>query len=652
MSIIKKAEINWQDNIPVNDMFHDPYFSLENGEAESEYVFLKHNNLPNAFLKRSTFTIAETGFGTGLNFFVTAKLWQKYHQPDAHLYYFSVEKHPISHVDLYKIYKTWPQYQLISQTLLEQYPGAVPGFHHIQFKDLNITLILMIGDVADVLRKMLTKADAWYLDGFAPSKNADMWSTEVFELVSALSHQGTSFATFTAAGFVRRNLQVAGFNVKKSAGFGKKREMLYGCVEQPGSSQNLPPWFSLTSIGKTQNQKQKKYVAIIGGGIAGLTCAKALAEKHIDCIIVESGSELAIGASGNPAGIVLPKINTDVDAISQYYMSCFESAITCYLELQQDFPDLQWRQSGVLQLLSKEKLDKYASLNLPESLLRIVDDKEASELAGLEINQSALYFPQAGSINPRQLCSVIADSCGDYLKTIFNTSVKNIAKYNDQWVLKNGNGAEICRSDVVIVANGHVATELLQTNVFTLEPSRGQLSYVPVSEKSKLLKSSVCAEGYIIPPTNDMHVVGASYGGKSVEPSLPEHIANINQVNKFLVDIFPTQENSYEGRVSFRAVTQDHLPLVGPVINEHFYRQCYHNLHEGKPQKSYQKAEYIDGLFVSAGHGSRGLVTCVNSARYLAALITGSDLAESADNVAMVHPGRFLIRAFRRNKPL
>ncbi len=652
MPLIKKAEINWQNNVPVNNKFQDPYFSLQNGEAESEYVFLKHNDLPNAFQNRSTFTIAETGFGTGLNFFVTAKCWQKHHKADAHLYYFSVEKYPISQSNLKKIYQAWPQYHLISQTLLAQYPGAVPGFHHLQFKDLNITLVLMIGDVSDMLKKMLTKVDAWYLDGFAPSKNEDMWSKEVFELVSALSHQETSFATFTAAGFVRRNLQAAGFNVKKSAGFGKKREMIYGCVEQPQNLQNLPPWFSLTSVEKTQNQKQKKTVAIIGGGIAGLSCAKALAEKHIDCIIVESGSELATGASGNPAGIVLPKINTDVDAISQYYISCFESAIACYRELQQDFPDLQWRQSGVLQLVSNVKLDKYASLNLPESLLRIVDDKEATELAGLEINQSALYYPQAGSINPRQLCSVIADSCGDYLKIIFNTSVKNIAKDNAQWVLKDVSGAEICRSDVVIVANGHAATDLLQTNTFTLEPSRGQLSYVPANEKSKLLKSSVCAEGYIIPPTNDMHVVGASYGGKSVEPSLPEHIANINQVNKFLPDIFPAQENALEGRVSFRAVTQDHLPLVGPVINEHFYRQCYHNLHEGKPQKNYQKAEYIDGLYISAGHGSRGLVTCFNSARYLASLITGSNLAESADNVAMVHPGRFLIRAFRRNRLL
>ncbi len=652
MPLIKKAEINWQNNVPVNNKFQDPYFSLQNGEAESEYVFLKHNDLPNAFQNRSIFTIAETGFGTGLNFFVTAKCWQKHHKADAHLYYFSVEKYPISQSDLKKIYQAWPQYHLISQTLLAQYPGAVPGFHHLQFKDLNITLVLMIGDVNDMLKKMLTKVDAWYLDGFAPSKNEDMWSKKVFELVSALSYQGTSFATFTAAGFVRRNLQAAGFNVKKSAGFGKKREMIYGCVEQPQSLQNLPPWFSLTSVGKTQNQKQKKCVAIIGGGIAGLSCAKALAEKHIDCIIVESGSELAAGASGNPAGIVLPKINTDADAISQYYMSCFESAITCYRELQQHFPDLQWRQSGVLQLVSNVKLDKYASLNLPESWLRIVDDKEASELVGLEITQSALYYPQAGSINPRQLCAVIADSCGDYLKIIFNTSVKNIAKDNDQWVLKDVNRAEICRSDVVIVANGHAATELLQTNTFTLEPSRGQLSYVPASEKSKLLKSSVCAEGYIIPPTNDMHVVGASYGGSSPTPKFSDHIANIKNVNHFLSDIFSLPKEEIQGRVSFRAVTQDHLPVVGPVIHEHFYRQHYHDLHKGKPPKNYQKAEYLDGLYISAGHGSRGLVTCINSARYLAALITGENIQESADTVAMLHPGRFLIRAFRRNGPL
>lgn len=235
--MVDYAKLGWQADVPVNEMFSDPYFSLQSGEAETEYVFLKHNNFPDAFLtqpKPQSFSIGETGFGTGLNFFVTALSWKSVFSDtsESHLYFYSIEKYPIEKTQLASIFKNWPQFDEFTRIFIDQYPGNVPGYHQITFPKYNITLVLMIGDVCNMLDQLIEPMDAWYLDGFSPSKNPDMWTENVFKKIAMCSKTGATFSTFAAAGFVRRNLQSAGFSVKKDTGFGKKREMLYGTVER------------------------------------------------------------------------------------------------------------------------------------------------------------------------------------------------------------------------------------------------------------------------------------------------------------------------------------------------------------------------------------------------------------------------------------
>ena len=225
---VKNAQLDWQVSTPLNKQFNDPYFSLVDGLAETEYVFLKHNCLPERWKDKHEFVIAETGFGTGLNFLVTASQWMNSTDNDAHLTYFSIEKYPVSYDDLVKSYKNWPQFDSISQRILKNYPDRLPGFHTIKFNNLNITLVLMIGDVLPMLSQIQCNVDCWYLDGFSPAKNPEMWSLNVCQKIADKSHESTTFATFTAAGEVRRNLQSVGFEVKKTSGFGKKREMMSG----------------------------------------------------------------------------------------------------------------------------------------------------------------------------------------------------------------------------------------------------------------------------------------------------------------------------------------------------------------------------------------------------------------------------------------
>ncbi|MFM9834650.1 MAG: tRNA (5-methylaminomethyl-2-thiouridine)(34)-methyltransferase MnmD [Methylophilaceae bacterium] len=222
--------INWINNNPYSIVFDDIYFSSDDGFAETEYVFIAQNRLKERFasLKNEQFTIIETGFGTGLNFYSTAVHFLALAPTDATLHYISIEKFPLSPSDMQKVASFWPQFAPITSEYLPKYAELKSGLNSINIAGSRISIGLQVDDILSSLAQITQKADAWFLDGFAPAKNAEMWSAEVLKQVSRLSKSGTTFATFTSAGKVRRDLQVAGFDVQKLAGFGKKREMLAG----------------------------------------------------------------------------------------------------------------------------------------------------------------------------------------------------------------------------------------------------------------------------------------------------------------------------------------------------------------------------------------------------------------------------------------
>lgn len=235
---MKFANLEWR-NIDNNSQpysldFNDIYFNSTNGLAETEYVFIAQNQLLQRYknLTSPTFTIIETGFGTGLNFLCAAEYFLALAPADAKLKYVSIEKHPLKCGDMQKAMQLFlgvrPQFSAISSEFLLKYINLKPNLNEMNMAGSRIQLGLWLDDVLDALPQITQPADAWFLDGFAPAKNAAMWSDEVFKHIARNSRAGTTFATFTSAGAVRRGLQAAGFEVKKQAGFGKKREMLTG----------------------------------------------------------------------------------------------------------------------------------------------------------------------------------------------------------------------------------------------------------------------------------------------------------------------------------------------------------------------------------------------------------------------------------------
>jgi len=224
------TDIKWLNNTPYSIEFNDVYFSTDDGLDETNYVFIQQNKLETRFksLKNDQFCIVETGFGAGLNFLVASHFWLMHAPSHAQLIFNSVEKYPLKSADLERTHALWPQFSAISSELLQQYETLKTGENHFSIAGDRIQLRLQVNDITLALPQLTLKADAWLLDGFAPAKNADMWSPEVLAQIARLSQLDTTFATFTSAGFVRRGLQSIGFKVEKLSGFGKKREMMRG----------------------------------------------------------------------------------------------------------------------------------------------------------------------------------------------------------------------------------------------------------------------------------------------------------------------------------------------------------------------------------------------------------------------------------------
>ena len=233
------AKLRWEDGVPVSSRFDDPYYSRADGLAEARHVFLDGNRLAERFQDADVFTIAELGFGTGLNFLAAWELWAERALPGAVLRYVSFELFPLESDQMRQALSVWPGLGWRAEALTGARLGAGPV-------DLPCACLEVIeGDARQSVPDWQERADAWFLDGFAPARNPELWEPDLLKAVFEHTDPGGTFATYSAAGAVRRALIAAGFVVERRGGFGSKREMLSGMrpheepnVERPGHSQD------------------------------------------------------------------------------------------------------------------------------------------------------------------------------------------------------------------------------------------------------------------------------------------------------------------------------------------------------------------------------------------------------------------------------
>jgi len=655
------AIIDWQATTPFARNFTDVYFSRDQGPAESQYVFLQQNNLEKRWknwTEPRAFVVGETGFGTGLNLLVAMDSFLKAAPENARLHWITTELYPLTPEDLERAHAFWPEFKAFAQLLQQNYPLAISGFHRLNLHP-RITVDLLLGDAASNLSGLAGKADAWCLDGFAPSKNPSMWTEQLFTAIANASHPGTTFATFTAAGIVKRGLQNVGFTVNKVAGFGRKREMLNGTFNSSTPKQRRASYQSSSTTLSTD-----KPIAIIGAGLAGLFTAQALTKRGFKVDLYEAGTP-GSGGSGNRQGALYIKLAVDTNPSSRFYLAGLEYSRRCLTDLD---PNQQlWSPTGVLQLAMNEqearRQQKFLKTqHLPDALIKAVNQAQASELAGSTTSSGGLFYPKAGWVKPKKLCEHLAGTLSNL--TLYNhravTDLTPAKPGNEKaaWQLTTAKGSKNYQQVVICCATA--AKHLSPCQWLTVKSIRGQVSYLPL-EKAYLNHQSppytvVCGKGYALPPSNATLCFGATFDIEDSNLTLRE--ADQQKNKQELAAVLPgllaelPVTGPLDGRVGFRCASPDYLPLVGRLPAIEAWQKNYDPAQADFAVSDFPNDWAHAGLWLNLGHGSRGLASIPISAELLASQLTGEPAPFEKELVNYLNPARFILKKLRHQQNL
>lgn len=662
---IKTAQLEWsEDSQPVSTLFNDVYFSRVSGLEETRYVFINHNQLQSRFNKLKMgecFTIGETGFGSGLNFLAAWSLFDKKASFEARLHFVSVEKFPFSFEDLQKALALWPSLHIYCDELLSAYPKTpLPGYHRFSFAGGRVMLTLIFDDALKALSEFSGAVDAWFLDGFAPARNPDMWSSPLFYAMAALSHSQTSYATFTVASVVREELKQAGFSVERVKGFGRKCHML--CGRYMGSiecSDTTPIRKKKVWLSRTKKVFTQRKAIVVGAGLAGCSTAYALAQRGWCVHVVDQAEFPAAGASGNLQGALYMRLSGGDTPLSKLLIQGYahsRSLLETSLNVDRC---VSWDLPGLIQtgFDDKERLrqQKIIARALPEAFIKHMSSSELSKVSGIHMNQDGLCFEQGGWVHPPALCEAMLNAP----EIIFHGGhvISELMRTETDWVVKDVNGWSLS-APVVVVANSYAAANLVQTAYLPLKTIRGQLSYLPVTEKSKALKTVLCGENYIAPAFRGVHTLGATHQFNDMDCREREedHLLNLKHLQEGFPSMYDALEGDHlviselKGRAGFRCTTPDYLPVIGPVVNEVVFNREFARLADDAKTPFISPPTYLSGLYVNVGHGSRGLITCPLSGELIAGYIENEGLPVSSEVMEALHPNRFLARALIRSK--
>lgn len=615
---LTQACVHWNEQgTPVADAFDDVYFSNDNGLAETRHVFLHHNGLPERWARhdRPLFVVGETGFGTGLNFLALWESFRHYRrqQPEGavqRLHFISTEKYPLSQTDLQRALAAWPTLAELTEPLLAQYPLPLPGCHRLLLDEGRVTLDLWFGDVNDSLPQWPAPAngwvDAWFLDGFAPSKNPQMWQQALFDELFRLARPDATLATFTCAGFVRRGLQAAGFTMTKVPGYGSKREMLAG--HKPGQAVPSPALPTIT---------------LIGGGIASACLAEALTRRGQAVRLLCADPAPAQGASGNRQGALYPLLNPNAPVLSQFYATAFTLARRLYDGLA-DRVDHSW--CGVIQFAqdakAQRKLQALTEAGYPAQLVEALSPTQRDSLAGLHLAGTAVHYPQGGWLCPAQLTQTLlarAQATGK-LELVTDCRIHHCEPTEQGWQLTDQHGHPWL-APILVVAAGHESADLPNLADLPISAVRGQVTHLAPQSPLQPLSTVLCYGGYLTPQGPLGHCLGASFERQfdHLDYRQEEQVANLTKLQQALPTApWPRQlQLGDEARVSVRATVRDHLPIVGPW------------------------APTGDNLWLLTGLGARGLCSAPLLAEVLAAQLLNEPIPLAAELLAAIDSQRF-----------
>lgn len=631
---VKPALLELNDGKAYSPEFGDIYATRSGAYGQACAVFLSGGDIACHWAHQKSFTILENGFGLGTNFLATLKAWRDDPNRSDRLDYVSLECFPVSTEEIKKFCA--PEVASEAGELAQKWPVCIPGYHTLEFDGGRVRLILIFGDSPVLSKTLQLSYDALFLDGFAPGKNPRMWDPELLRNLSRYAKEGATVTTWCTSGSVRRALERAGFALQKKEGFGKKRERLFGVMRARRSK---------------HYRRCVRDVVIIGAGLAGANLAYSLSRQGIKVRLIDEGPVPGSAASALSWGILHPHFTRDDSPLAVLSREGFLLTRNRLKELEAKIGDTLFHQAGCLQMahsdeIYEEWLDaktKELPFKLPDDYAKLLNQKEAFEASGLSLKRGGWFFPLAGMARAGAFCRALIEISGVSYRG--NTTVSSVVKKGDSWQLIGAFGEVIDEASDIVVCASMDSSGLLKASHLGLEALPGRITLLRDTDLTEL-KCPVSGEGYIAHLPDGYCAVGATYELKRNGPWSEEsaHLANLEKLDSLLdksLDVVVT--GAYCG---VRAAGPGRLPVVGAAVDEAALIDALQKDPRLLEKKGFTE---IDGLWVLAGLGSRGLSMATLCSEILTSLMLGGPMPTETRLIKTLAPSRHLRRQWKNH---
>lgn len=669
---LQAAEVRLEaGGVPYSPQYGDVYASRDGALGQARHVFLVGNGLPDRWSGRARFAVLETGFGLGTNFLAAWHAWRDDPRRPARLDFVSIERHPVAPADLLRAAEAAGDATLgaLARELSAAWPLALAGLHRLAFDGDRVVLTLALGDANELLPKLVGGFDAFFLDGFAPERNPELWSPALLRGLARLARADATLATWCTARPVRDALGAAGFALERRPGYGRKREMLAGRFAPRWTVRRHAPPVA------EPGADAARHALVIGAGIAGHAAAHALALRGWTVEQLERADAPASGASGLPWGLVHPQITPDDSRLARLTRAGALAAVRELGALARGGFD-GWRDGGVLELVAEPTAAAAlrAAIDaqcLPPGYARWLDPRAASEAAGVPLAQGGVWFAAAGAVSASRWGAAQRDAQTSRWRLRTGRPVAHLARRGGAWCALDDHGAVLAEAPTAIVAAATDSARLLlggaagpdrdaaaarEADALDGPALRDPLPHAAILGRVTglapgalpALRVALAGDGTLVRGADGWLGVGASFEIAALADEAA-HAGNRARLARLLgvppddpaLDALAPPHSAWSG---VRCVAHDRLPWVGPMVDA---PAAWHaraalrgaHLHE---------LPRVPGLYVLSALGSRGLTLAALCGELLAAQIEATPWPVEHDLADALDPARVLLRRLRQ----